>query len=294
MNDTAKGMLLFCTTMLILSVLDMLAKYISEMAPPFATTAWRYLIMFTCSLLAVMRHGQLRRNISILREKQLLVRGVLLGLFGSFQLLALTLCPLSITMSIIFAMPFFLLILSKILLKEDVKLYQWIMVTIGFIGVCIIIRPSGAFSTLGVIYAFVAMFSYCLFLALTRKLSSTYSSNELMFSTTIVACIANAALSFVDGRDLLTATPFMDPGYMALLFSIGLIAYFGSVLTIKSFSLADASVLAPFNNMQFVFTLLISVLVFQERLDLLTWTGIMAILISGIGQSYLTSRNKRS
>lgn len=293
MNDTVKGMALFCLTMLFLSVLDMLAKYISVLAPAFATCAWRYLLMLACTMCAVMRHKGVANCLLALRSPIVLVRGALLGLFGSLQLQALTLCPLSITMSIVFTMPLFLLILSRLLLKEEVRPYQWCMVAIGFLGVCVIIRPSGDLDTLGVLYAFAAMFSYCLFLALTRKLSGAYGSDELMFSTCLVSFIANAALSFAEGRDLFTSTPFGDPAFMALLLTISVLAYTGSVLTIKSFALADASILAPFNYMQFAFTLLISVAIFHERPDLLTWLGIMAILLSGVGQSLLAGRASR-
>jgi len=293
MDSSVKGIGLFSFTMLICAFLDMVAKYIIHMAPAVITSSWRYLLIFSCSVFFVLIRGNLKHCLCLMpKDSLLLLRGIFQGLFGGLQLLAITMCPLSIVISIIFTMPLFLLLFSRFLLKEDVKFYQWVMVIIGFIGVGIIIRPSGNLHFLGVVLALLSMLSYCMFQVITRKIASKYKPEELMFSTMSLAFLINLALSFFMGHNIIYDTPFMNMHYMLPLLTFGIVAYTGNIFIIRAFSLTKASVLAPFNYLQLALTLLISVFVFQEKLDMLTWVGILAIMLSGIGQSVMVGRGK--
>ena len=113
-----------------------------------------------------------------------------------------------------------------------------------------------------------------------------------MFSTMSLAFLINLALSFFMGHNIIYDTPFMNMHYMLPLLTFGIVAYTGNIFIIRAFSLTKASVLAPFNYLQLALTLLISVFVFQEKLDMLTWVGILAIMLSGIGQSVMVGRGK--
>ena len=56
--------------------------------------------------------------------------------------IALRKLPLAIVVSLSFAAPLFITILSIFLLSEKVGIYRWLAVLIGFVGVIIITEPG--------------------------------------------------------------------------------------------------------------------------------------------------------
>ena len=87
--------------------------------------------------------------------------------------IALRNLPLATVVSISFAAPIFTTIFSIFLLNEKVRLYRWLAVAVGFIGVVIISEPG--FSSLNFYYLYPIIF--CLGLSYVaiaiRKLSTT-------------------------------------------------------------------------------------------------------------------------
>ena len=70
--------------------------------------------------------------------------------------IALRQLPLATVVSISFAAPIFTTILSIFLLNEKVRLYRWLAVIVGFIGVIIISEPG--FTSLNVYYLYPIIF----------------------------------------------------------------------------------------------------------------------------------------
>ena len=87
--------------------------------------------------------------------------------------IALRNLPLATVVSITFAAPIFTTIFSIFLLNEKVRLYRWLAVVVGFIGVVIISEPG--FTSLNFYYTYPIIF--CLGLSYVaiaiRKLSTT-------------------------------------------------------------------------------------------------------------------------
>src|SRR3546814_7968213 len=67
------------------------------------------------------------------------------------------------------------------LLKEKVGWRRWSAVIIGFLGVILILQPSGAGVATGAMLALVSAFLYALTLITSRQLSTTEPSHTILF-----------------------------------------------------------------------------------------------------------------
>ncbi len=105
------------------------------------------------------------------------------GLVGVMSMLcgfyALTLLPLPESIAINYASPLMIVVLSAVFLKEQVRMYRWSAVLIGFAGVLIIVWPrlsmfsSGGMSQaegIGAIFALIGALSSAVAMMLVRKL----------------------------------------------------------------------------------------------------------------------------
>ena len=89
-----------------------------------------------------------------------LARGLLGFTSYTTYYLAIASLPLAELVGIVFTAPLFVTAMSALLLKEQVGLRRWSAVFTGFIGVLIIVGPSGEFGNLAVLLAFIAAITY--------------------------------------------------------------------------------------------------------------------------------------
>jgi drug/metabolite transporter (DMT)-like permease len=126
-----------------------------------------------------------RLGFDLLRTKRpglQVMRGLLLvGSTGLFYI-ALRYLPLAEAAAITFVAPVMVTALSGPMLGERVSARQWVAVTVGFIGVVVIIRPGGGKLT----YASV----FPLYQIMTRKLAGRENPFTTLFFTALVGTLA--------------------------------------------------------------------------------------------------------
>ncbi|MGB0866430.1 MAG: DMT family transporter [Granulosicoccaceae bacterium] len=202
----------------------------------------------------------------------------LLGAFTalSFSLWAVTLLPLTTAVTLGFAQVFFAALLALIFLQEKVGVHRLGAVTIGFVGVVIVMRPSvsGLFelSTLvpviGALGAGVAVIS-------VRKLSQTESTTTLLvYQAVFIGLLAGVPLFW------LWKTP--DIVGLLLLLSMGFIATAAQWIGVKALRLGEASVIGNFQYTQLIYAALFGYLLFDEIPDAYTLGGAAVIICSSL------------
>lgn len=100
------------------------------------------------------------------------------GLF----VLSLSLLPLAEATAATFTSPIFVTILAVPLLGERVGLRRWSAVVIGFAGVLLMLRPTGAAVQWAILIPVCAAFSGSLRDIVTRKLTVDVSTIAILFS----------------------------------------------------------------------------------------------------------------
>lgn len=157
-------------------------------------------------------------------------------------------------------------------------------VVVALIGALIVIRPGAGVFTWWAILPLLCAISYAISALLTRKIGAQESVwASMVYAALFGTIVAGAALPFV-----------WMPIAPADLWQFGLIACLGTgaqLCIIRSFSITEASVVAPFAYLGIVFATIWGVVLYDDWPD--RWTVIGALVIVGAGL-YVWHRETRA
>ncbi len=198
---------------------------------------------------------------------------------------ALTRLPLPESTALGYAAPLIVVMLSAVLLKERVHVFRWTAVSVGLIGVLIILWPRltllqggdalGNSEAIGAIAAFGGAFVTALAMMQVRKLTLTERTEAIVIYFFISASVIS-----------LVTLPFgwvrPTPEQAALLIGAGFAGGIGQLLLTSCYRYADMSVIAPFEYVSLLLTLVIGLVVFADVPTLSMILGALIIVASGI------------
>jgi drug/metabolite transporter (DMT)-like permease len=239
------------------SVMVLFAKLLSVNHSVVEIAFYRNLIGSVPFLLVVFAFG--RRDILVLRTRPALVgfRAIL----GSISLVvtfwAFSLMPLADTTALLFASSLFIPVLGVVFLKEFVGPYRWSAVIIGFAGVVIMARPTGAVYVLGISVALCAAFLHAVLQITLRYLGRFESPETISFYFFIIGTIVTAlALPFVAVTPVTSEIP--------LLFGVGLSGAAAQWLLSVAYKNAPAAVVTVFNYTSIIWATLFGWMIWNE------------------------------
>jgi drug/metabolite transporter (DMT)-like permease len=198
---------------------------------------------------------------------------------------ALTRLPLPEATAIGYAAPLLIVVFSAILLKERVYIFRWTAVVVGLIGVVIILWPRLTLFTsgqpldnseaVGAIAAFGGAVVTAFALMQVRNLTRTERTESIVLYFFISASLMSL-LTIPFGW----AMPTLEQA--VLLIGAGFAGGLGQLLMTSSYRYADMSVIAPFEYVSLLLTLVIGFAVFGDVPDLTMIMGAIIIVLSGI------------
>jgi drug/metabolite transporter (DMT)-like permease len=178
------------------------------------------------------------------------------------------------------------------LLKEHVRTYRWTAVSLGFVGVLVMLWPyldigglfyAGEARTVGAICAMIACFTNAGTVIQTRRLTDSETTSSIVFYFSIFCMIIGAStLPFV------WRTP--SPVELAALVSIGVLGGLSHILLTESYRYAPASVVAPFDYVALLWAFLFGYAVFGEIPVVHVYFGAGIVALSGL---YVIWRERR-
>jgi drug/metabolite transporter (DMT)-like permease len=269
---------LLVTAMAFFSVSDALAKYLSASLSPFALAWFRYLMLLgTVVPLAVMRPRTWRTAKPLLQVARAvsLVASALLFMWG------LKILPVAEATAMVFASPLFVTLLATVLLREFVPWPRWIPVTLGFVGVLIVVRPG--FSGYGgaELFPILSSVAWAVSIVVTRQLSKADSSATTMLYAGV---LGTAGLTLV--------LPPLDMAVVTAkahwLVVMGVFWCTGQWLTIAAYRVATAAEIAPFAYSQLMWATLLGLVVFHHVPDFVSLLGMAVIVASGLLAAWQT------
>jgi drug/metabolite transporter (DMT)-like permease len=203
------------------------------------------------------------------------LRGVLLLSTTILNFIALQYLRLDQTSAIFFSNPLWVCALSPLILGEKVGLRRWAAVLVGFVGVIIIIRPTGdSFHWAMILSVGTAVFG-AMYQIITRKIGGDDPAllSLLLGSLVGAACVAPMG-----------AVHWQTPGLFvaAIMLLMGVAAGAGHHLLIKAHTIAPAATLAPFIYTQMIWMILLGYLVFNQVPDRYTLIGATIVVSSGL------------
>jgi drug/metabolite transporter (DMT)-like permease len=202
------------------------------------------------------------------------LRGALLVGSSTCFGLGLRWLPLADASAIGHVGPLLVTLLSIPLLGERVGWRRWSAVAIGFMGVLIVIRPSGT-TDWAVIFPLLSAFFYAGYQIATRLLARTDGALAMSFYTAaggaLIACLA---LPF--------GWVWPSPVQWLMMAAVGGLGGFGHFLLARAFTLASASLLAPFGYSTLLWSMLLGLIVFGQFPDGWTLVGAAIVVASGL------------
>jgi len=246
------------------------------------------IVFFRCAFGVVFCYLGLRRANADWRgsnRKLLLMR----GLFGTTALylffLTVQNIPLASAMTIQYLSPIFTTIIAIFLLKESVKITQWIFYALAFAGVLFIgqfdVRVSLFFLALGIVSAFCSGVAY----NLVRTLREREHPLTVVMHFQLVGLIVGFLFTIFDWQ-----TPRgWDWLYLLL---IGAASQFGQIFLTNALQKERAASVAIVNYTGLIYGLLIGWFVFGEAQTVESLAGMILVVI-GVVLSVIYSKRRR-
>ncbi|MBN9333712.1 DMT family transporter [Devosia sp.] len=214
---------------------------------------------------------------------------ILRGLVGvasmSLGFFALTRLPLPEATAITYATPLLIVIFSAVLLNERVHFFRWTAVVVGLVGVVIILWPRltvfsggealGNAEAVGALAALLAAVLSAFAMMAVRNLVHTERTEAIVTYFFISASVLS-----------LLTLPFgwvwPTPQQAALLVGAGFFGGIGQLLMTSSYRHADMSVIAPFEYVSLILTIILGYFIFSDVPTLTMILGAIIIVGSGI------------
>jgi drug/metabolite transporter (DMT)-like permease len=294
MTGSAGGAAILVFGLFLFSIQDIIIKYFSGDYSVLQIVFVRGLIAM---VLLLMMFRLMRDSISLVSKRpfMMLCRG-LMG-FSSYTCyyLAVAAMPLAEVASITFTMPLFVTAMSALILRENVGIRRWAAVIMGFVGVLIMLSPSGEFNGLAVIFAFLAAITYASQTILTRFLGSHDHALTIAFNAIFVFTVVSGVLSLLMLSDIISVTSShpslaffgrdwaMPTGFdLLLMLVIGLIAAIGFYCLSQAYVVSEASAIAPFEFTYILWAVVFGYLFWQEVPGFTTFIGILVLISSNL------------
>lgn len=202
----------------------------------------------------------------------------------SLGFFALTRLPLPDAVTLGYAQPLIVVVLSAVVLGETVRIYRWSAVVVGFIGVVIIAWPNlslirghglAADQVLGVLAAIASAGSSAVAMMLVRRLVSTEKT-----STIVIWFFINASI-----LSLMTM-PFgwvdLSVTQLSWLILAGFWGGVGQMLMTHSYRFAELSTIAPFEYTSIIMAIVIGYFVFGDTPTVYMLTGGAIVVGAGL------------
>jgi drug/metabolite transporter (DMT)-like permease len=182
--------------------------------------------------------------------------------------------PLADTVAFYLASPIFVTILAVFILKERVGWRRWAAVSIGFVGVLVAVRPTGAGMGWPALIAITGSLVFALANTLTRLLSDA-SEVTLVSWQTIAALVFGAVVA----PFMWVAPNLRDFGALLLL---GIVATFAHICVNRSLRYAPAAVVIPYQYSLIVWAVLLGFLFFGDWPAMHVFIGSAIIVGAGL------------
>ncbi len=283
------GILLMLAFCIIAPLADSFAKLIGDRIPLLQLLTVRFGVQVAILLPLVLLSGASllwRWPVMALVAIRSLLHITGIGL----MFLALRHLPLADAVAIAFVMPFILLLLGRIFLKEEVGSRRIIACLVGFLGTLFVVQPS--FATVGApaLLPLGVAVVFALFLLVTRQIARETDPVALQVTSGVMAMAVLIPIAVLDRE--LPELSFVTPAStdVWLLAGLGVLGTLGHLLMTWSLRFAPASTLAPMQYLEIPVAAVVGWMIFSDFPNGLALVGIGITIGAGL---YIIYREQR-
>jgi drug/metabolite transporter (DMT)-like permease len=278
----AIGIKLFAV--MLFAVMSTLVRFVGESVPLGQVVFFRSVFAIVPVVLIYTWRGEIGSAVRTGRPLGHLTRGLIsvAGMFLNFA--ALARLPLVDATAISFASPLITVALAAFVLKEQVRVYRWSAVAVGFAGVLVMLWPylsvggiiaAGSTSAVGATCAITAAFTNAGTVIQTRRLTDSETTSSIVFYFSLICMLAGlASLPFAWQPPSATE--------LAALVAIGVIGGLSHIFLTESYRYAPASVVAPFDYLALLWAFLFGYALFGEIPSEYVYAGAAIVVGAGL------------
>jgi len=281
--NVVHAILIKMLSVLLFAVMSTLIRWLGDRVPLGQVVFFRSAFAILPVLAIYALRGELLAAVRTERPFGHIGRGMIsvAGMFLSFA--ALARLPLADANALSFASPLITVALAALILKEQVRVYRWTAVAIGFVGVLVMLWPfldvghmtASTQATVGAACALTAAFTNAGSVIQTRRLTDSETTSSIVFYFSFICMLFGAAtLPFAWHQPTLAE--------FAALVAIGFIGGISHIFLTESYRWAPASVVAPFDYTAMLWAFLFGYWLFGEIPTVYVFVGSGIVAASGL------------
>lgn len=287
-------MLGFC---LIAPVIDVSSKLASATISIGQITFARFMVQGLLMLPVLLWMGQ--GTAMTRRGWKMIGMRAFAGVASTFAFVwAVSYMPLADALAIAFVGPFILLLLGRLVFKDEVGPRRILACGVGFIGALLVIQP--AFASFGwvPVLPLITALAFAVYMLITREAARLMTPEAMQFHTAWVAgllCLPLLILGVTTDLALFEVSLPQGKAWIWL-FGVGAAATVSHMFMSYALKFAPSATLAPLQYLEIVSAVALGYLVFGDFPNVLTWFGIAVIVGSGlyiIHRERITARQAR-
>lgn len=284
-NRAVLGVSLMIIGLALYPLSDAFVKHLMGTYSVQQTTFLRAITRLVPLLIAVCFQGGFRQVLGTAHPKSHIIRLAVNLIYTYAFMYAFSMGSLTVIYTLSYTSPFFMILLSAIMLKETVSRERWAAVAIGMIGVAIAMRPGSNVFEMAAILVLIGTFLGALNKILMRRLAQTEHSLA-------IAIYPNIMMLLVTFPFLITTWKSMPWSHWGLFAIVGLLTAGGQYAIAQALRFAQGSVLAPIDYSTFFWVVALDFFWWNRSPDAFTLTGAAIIVGSNFFILYRTRRDE--
>ena len=269
---------------------DAVAKLLGASVPLGQVVLLRFAIQALILIPIVWYSGRIwRMRGRVLRLTFLRTLLHMAGIAAMFT--ALRYLPLADAVAIAFVMPFFMLLLGKFVLNEEVGPRRLGASIVGFLGTLLIVQPSFANVGWPALLPVVVAVVFSFFMLVTRQIAKETDPISLQAVSGVMAVVMILPLLALGTMTQIAPLRLIQPDALdwTLLLGIGVLGTVAHLLMTWSLRFAPSATLAPMQYLEIPFATLLGLLIFSDLPNPLAGLGILITVGAGL---YIVMRER--
>ena len=282
--DLKKTYLAVATMLLAILCIDLymvIIKFLGDEYSVIQLTLFRNIAAIIPLLLLIIFTNEFSTIFKKIENKFLILsclRGICFLSMNVFIFISVVNLEFATAMTLTFSSPFFIVILSIILLSEKIGIYRWSAVIIGFVGVVMIMKPTSEIFSLYSIFPVLTAIAWAFSVIILKFIQGNHSTAKIQLYTLIFNVIGGLILFFVTTGHV----EIKNLKDFILMTMTGILGGTAAILFIYSYRLISASKIASFEYLGIPSSFVLGWIFFNETPWSQLFPGVIVIIFAGM------------
>ncbi len=283
-SDIKKTYLAVATMLLAILCIDLymvIIKFLGDEYSIIQLTLFRNIAAIIPLLLLILFTNEFSTIFKNLGNKFLILsclRGICFLSMNVFIFISVINLQFATAMTLTFSSPFFIVILSIIMLNERIGIYRWSAVIIGFVGVLMIMRPTSEIFSFYSIFPILTAIAWAFTVIILKFIQGNHSTAKIQLYT-LIFNVSGGIILFLVTTGHLEIKSLKD---FILMTTTGILGGTAAILFIYSYRLISASKIASFEYLGIPSSFILGWVFFSEAPWGQLFPGVLVIIFAGM------------